>query len=203
MTDAEGNKTFTFVYVYLKDTSELKKIPSWRNDYVWYVSYGSNMLNERFMKYIEGGSFKDCRYHPPCRDTTPPVATKAIEIPYDMYFAKESGSWHGSGVSFLDTTRKGKSLGVAYLITAEQLSHVTEQENNGRIPQPGYDWYEDIIDLDMMDGFEVKTITNPKILPYNEPYPEYLDTLRKGIRKNWPEMDDEEIEDYLKNCIRG
>ena len=166
--DAEGNKTFAFVYVYLKDTSDLKKIQSWRNDYIWYVSYGSNMLKERFMKYIEGGSFKDSRYHPPCSDTTPPVATKAIEIPYDMYFANESGSWHGSGVSFLDTTRKGKSLGVAYLITTEQLGHVTEQENNGRIPQPGYDWYEDIIDLDMMDGFEVKTITNHKILPYIE-----------------------------------
>jgi gamma-glutamylcyclotransferase (GGCT)/AIG2-like uncharacterized protein YtfP len=100
VTDAEGNRTLAFVYVYLRDVSGLKRIPSW-NEYVWYVSYGSNMLKERFLCYIKGGSYNSSRYHPPCDDTTLPQAVKTVEIPYDMYFGNMSGSWN-CGVSFLE-----------------------------------------------------------------------------------------------------
>lgn len=119
-----------------------------------------------------------------------------------MYFGNFSGSWNGSGVSFLDVTEPGSALGVAYLITKEQFEHVCRRENSGREPQPGSGWYEDIIDLGEMDGFEVKTITNRHVRDFNEPYPEYLETLKRGIGENWPEMSDEEIEDYLDGCIR-
>ena len=202
VTDAEGNETIAFVYVYLGAVSTNEKISAWKDEYVWYVSYGSNMLKERFMCYIEGGSYENSRYHPPCEDTTSPVAVRAVEIPHDMYFANTSGSWHGSGVSFLDVTRNGKSHGVAYLITKKQFEHVVFEENSGRAQNREYGWYEDTISLGTMDGFEVKTITNEDIRPYNQPSDAYLDTLRKGIRENWPEMSDEDIEDYLKNCIR-
>ena len=119
-----------------------------------------------------------------------------------MYFANTSGSWPGSGVSFIDITDEGKAYGVAYLITKNQFDHVSARENDGRQPTPGYNWYEDIIDLGEMDGFKVKTITNAKIRPYNDPIPAYWETLVRGIKQNWPEMSDEDIEDYLKNCIR-
>ncbi len=203
VTTADGKKTIAFVYVYLGSVFGHEKIPAWKNDYVWYVSYGSNMLKERFMCYIEGGSYEGSRYHPPCEDTTPPVAVKAIDLPFDMYFANTSGSWHGSGVSFLDTTGKGNALGVAYLITKEQFDHVVFEENSGRAQNKDYGWYEDTIDLEPMDGFEVKTITNNELRHYNEPFPEYWETLVKGIKENWPEKTDEEIEDYLNDCIRG
>ena len=202
VTCADGKTYFALFYVYNGDCSGLERIPAWNREYVWYVSYGSNMLRERFMCYIEGGSYGGSRYHSPCDDTTPPLAVRTIDIPYDMYFGNESGSWHGSGVSFLDTTKKGKSLGVAYLITKKQLEHVAKRENNGRYPTPGGKWYGDFIDLEPIEGIEVKTITNNAIRTYNEPIPKYLDTLRKGIRENWPDMSDEEIEDYLNNCIR-
>ena len=202
VTCADGNETLAYVYVYLGDEGELKKISSWKGEYVWYVSYGSNMLRERFMHYIEGGSFEGSRYHHPCEDTTPPVAVKAVDIPFGMYFANTSGSWRGSGVSFLDVTQRGKALGVAYLITEKQFEHVCRRENNGREPDPACGWYEDIISLGEMDGFEVKTITNKDLRPYNGPYPDYLETLKRGIRENWPEMSDGEIEDYLDGCIR-
>lgn len=201
VTDANGESAFALVYVYLGDVSGLKRIPSWK-EYVWYVSYGSNMLRERFMCYIKGGSFEASRNHPACRDTTPPLAVKAVRIPYGMYFGNISGSWPGSGVSFLDTTQKGSALGVAYLITKEQFEHVCRRENDGRSPTPGCGWYEDIIDLEPIDGMEVKTITNNDIRPYNDPIPEYLNTLRRGIRENWPDMSDEEIDDYLDYCTR-
>lgn len=201
VSDSEGNTSFTYVYVYNEDVSNLKKIPSWK-EYVWYVSYGSNMLKERFMYYIKGGSYKGSRNRKPCDDTSLPVTIKTVEIPYDMYFGNESGSWNYTGVSFLDTTEKGKSLGVAYLITKEQFDHVAKEENSGRYPDGTGEWYEDIIDLGMMDGFEVKTITNKRIRPYNEPCQEYWDTLFEGIKENWPYMSDEDIENYLNNSVR-
>lgn len=202
VTDADGKTTTAFIYIYNGDVLNLRKIQSWKNDYVWYVSYGSNMLKERFLCYIKGGSFEGSRYHPPYDDTTLPVAVRNFKIPYDMYFANISGSWHGSGVSFIDISHKGKAHGVAYLITKEQFKHVSARENNGRPPTPGYGWYEDILDLGMMDGFEVKTITNNNVLQPNNPSDKYLDTLLRGIRENWPEMSDNEIWDYLCNCIR-
>ena len=200
--DADGNSTICYLYVYLRNVEGLEKIPSWGREYLWYVSYGSNMLRERFMCYIKGGVYGCSRYRRPCGDTSGPLAVKTIEIPYDMYFANSSGSWNYCGVSFLDTTRKGKSLGVAYLITREQFVHITGQENGRRDARESCGWYDDIIHLGKMDGFDMMTFTNRELRPNNEPSEQYLDTLTMGIRQNWPEMSDEEIEEYLKSCIR-
>lgn len=200
--DGEGKTTFAFVYVYLRDCSGLEKISAWNRQYVWYVSYGSNMLEKRFLCYIKGGSFEESRYRQACSDTTPPLAVRTVEIPYDMYFANRSGSWQGGGVSFLDTSKKGKALGVAYLITEEQFEHVAGEENGGRPPCEGRGWYENIIELEPMDGFEVRTITNINLRDYNEPSHAYWQTLRHGIMQHWPDMSAEEIRNYLMRCIR-
>lgn len=143
-----GKTTFTLIYVYLQDVSGLERIPAWNREYAWYVSYGSNMLFERFLCYIKGGSFEGS-YRQACRDTTQPLLAKTVEIPYGMYFANNSGSWDGCGVSFLDVISKGNAHGVAYLITKEQFHHVAAEENGGRAPGGGM-WYEDIIDLGEM-----------------------------------------------------
>lgn len=198
----DGKSTFAFVYVYKGDVSNLERISSWNREYVWYVSYGSNMLKERFLCYIRGGSYEGSTPRKACSDTALPLAVKSIEIPYDMYFGNLSRSWQNGGVSFLDTSRKGKSLGVAYLITKEQLVHVATQENGGNHPRDSHGWYTDFIDLGMMDGFEVITITNRSLRSYNKPRRAYKDILIKGIKENWPDMADEDIEDYLDNCIR-
>ena len=202
VTDSKGKSSFAFIYVYNRDCSDLERISAWNREYVWYVSYGSNMLNERFMCYIKGGSFEGSRYRQACSDATPPLAVKTFEIPYDMYFGNTSGSWQDCGVSFLDVTKKGHALGVAYLITKDQFRHVCAEENGGRAPEEGYSWYEDIIDLGVMDGFEVKTITNRNLRPYNEPCLEYKKILIRGIEENWPNMFIRDIEDYLDDCIR-
>lgn len=196
-----GNTAFALVYVYNGDCSSYERIQSWRRDYVWYVSYGSNMLYDRFMCYIKGGSFENIGSYDSCNDTTPSIKSKAVEIPYDMYFGQTSGTWKGSGVSFLDTTKKGRALGVAYLITKEQLMHVAKEENSGSFPGGG-EWYCDILHLGMMEGFEIITITNNMIRDYNNPYPKYLKTLYRGIKENWPGMSEEEIRDYLMGCMR-
>ncbi len=191
-----------YIYEYAQDTEGLDKIDSWK-EYIWYVSYGSNMLEERFLCYIEGGCFEgSASYRYPCEDPTRPLEKRAIDIPYDMYFGNYSGSWEGCGVSFLDTTKDGHALGVAYLITRDQFEHVAAEENGGR--SPGYgNWYEDIISLGEMDGFEMLTISNNELRPYNEPCEDYLNTLKRGIRENWSEMSEEDIDNYLDSCIRG
>ncbi len=202
VTDSKGKSSFAFIYVYNRDCSDLERISAWNREYVWYVSYGSNMLNERFMCYIKGGSFEGSRYRQACSDATPSLAVKTFEIPYDMYFGNTSGSWQDCGVSFLDVNKKGHALGVAYLITKDQFSHVCAEENGGRAPEEGYSWYEDIIDLGVMDGFEVKTITNRNLRPYKEPCLEYRETLIRGIEENWPDMFIRDIKDYIDGCIR-
>ena len=196
-----SDNEMTYLYEYLEDISELERINSWK-EYVWYVSYGSNMLYERFLCYIEGGAFEDSSYRFPCRDTTAPVERKAVEIPHDMYFGNQSGSWRGCGVSFLDTSKKGHALGVAYLITREQFEHVAAEENGGRFPDGYGNWYEDIRTLGEMDGYEMVTVTNDELRPYKKPCEEYLKTLKRGIRQNWPDMSDEEIDSYLESCDR-
>ena len=160
------------------------------------------MLKKRFDCYIKGGSCEGSTPREPCRDRTPPAAVKTVEIPYGMYFGNHLGSWDYGGVSFLDTSKKGSAVGAAYLITKEQFDHVAAQENGGRYSEEGYNWYENIIAHETMDGFEVKTITNNIPREYNEPCRAYLDTMHQGIKENWPEMSDEDIDDYLNNCIR-
>ena len=76
------------------------------------------------------------------------------------------------------------------------------QENGRRYPDGLVGWYKDIIDLGMMDGFEVKTVTNNLLMDYNDPSPDYLDTLHEGIRENRPEMSEGDIKNYLMGCIR-
>ena len=170
-------------------------------DYVWYLSYGSNMLYDRFMHYIRGGSFvKGGACHEPCRDQSEPIDKSNYEIPYDMYYANESEPWGGMGVSFIDTSKPGRALGVAYLVTREQYWHVVIQENRGKRPEDNPHWYDKVVSLGDFRGHEVMTFTNHDRLPSNEPSEAYLDTLALGLRENYPEMSDEEIRDYLESC---
>ncbi len=170
--------------------------------YVWYLSYGSNMCYERFMHYIRGGSFeKGGACHAPCKDQSEPVRKTGYAIPYDMYYAMDSLKWHGA-VSFLDTSREGSALGVAYLVTREQFDHVVKEENGGGLPANNTGWYGKVLSLGYLDGYEVVTFTNPKTLGPNEPSGDYLDTLARGIRENYPGMTDDQIRDYLEGCKR-
>ncbi|MGN8712825.1 hypothetical protein [Hornefia butyriciproducens] len=172
-------------------------------DYVWYMSYGSNMFEKRFASYIDGGEFRGGgSRHEACEDKSAPRAVRACEIPYDMYFRNSSCSWDGGGVSFLDIMKPGRAKGVAYLITRKQFSHVACQENGGCPPEFSRGWYDTVVSLGIMDGYEVLTITNGETENYNVPSKAYLETLRAGLREHFPEMTEKEIRDYLSRCIR-
>ena len=162
------------------------------------------MPYDRFICYIEGGQFEGSgSYRKACNDTSEPVDVKSIDIPYDMYFGNYSGSWEGCGVSFLDTSKEGHAYGVAYLITREQFEHVAAEENGGRFPDGEGNSYENIKSLGQMDGYELVTLTNDELRPYNEPCEDYLETLKRGMRENWVEISEKDINNYLDSCIRN
>ena len=212
LTKETGEPAFASVYIYNHDVDGLKMIPEslqpytaeWQKgaeDYVWYVSYGSNMLKERFMHYIEGSAFESGgAYHEPCEDTSAPLAVRQYDIPYDMYFRNNSGSWGGQGVSFLDITKAGHAKGVAYLISREQFEHVACQENGGCPPEYSNDWYDTVVSIGTMGGYEVVTITNSATENFNRPSDAYIEVLCQGLQENYPGMTIPQIVSYLVDC---
>ncbi|MFD2044840.1 hypothetical protein ACFSTA_14245 [Ornithinibacillus salinisoli] len=189
---------------------------------VWYVSYGSNLCEDRFMCYIYGD-------RPPgsaqaeigCTDKTPPQANGKIEIPYSLYFSKERSKWGIGGVAFIDHERKHQTntIGRRYLITGEQFSEVVAQENNrstmyidleqvianGSL-SIGSGWYGRVVYLGVMDGAPMFTFTNndpKKNMKINKPATAYLSTIARGLLELGLER--EEVVEYFmsKEGIRG
>lgn len=151
--------------------------------YVWYASYGSNMLEERFMCYIKGGYFApNDRHYDGCTDKTPPLESMPVIIPYEMYYGNSSTSWQGGGVSFIDTDVPGHSLGRMYLITEEQFKEIHKAEG------PSACWYDLEVDFGEFDGHPLMTFTNSRRLEENEPSKEYLKVIQMGVSEMFPEL---------------
>ena len=213
VTTRSGKTVLAQVYIYNSGVAGLEQIPEalqpytsdWRSGldrYVWYVSYGSNMLKERFLRYIKGGSFRGSRCIAPCSDTSDPIAVRPYIIPHNMYFAKSSSSWDWKGVSFLDITTGGQAYGVAYLITKDQFEHVCREENGGAEITPG-SWYNKKFLLGEMDGIEVCTLTNSGRFESNAPSDVYLETLREGLKTNYTNLSHSNLNDYLYMCCHN
>ena len=159
-----------------------------RENLVWYASYGSNIMYDRFLCYIQGGTFyANNKQYNGCKDKTPPLSSKAVIIPYEMYFGNESSSWKNNdgkktGVAFLDTLKKGATVGRMYLITEKQFDDIWEQECKLA------DWYDKKVFLGEYEGFPVWTFTNSKGCDKEEPSEKYLDVIRKGIGQIIPDL---------------
>lgn len=163
-----------------------------RQDLVWYACYGSNLLLERFLHYLQGGVCRfNGRTYEACRNPAPPMDSRPFAIPFDMYFGFHSDSWDNGGVSFLDASRPGSALGRVHLITKEQLEHVHEQEC--RDP----DWYDLTVELGTLDGIPVRSFTNHTRKDAKQPSAGYLNVIRLGLRETYPQMDDRAIDRYL------
>jgi hypothetical protein len=163
-----------------------------RSDYVWYASYGSNLLYERFITYIKGG---DCKFNGVSysggRDKSLPKDNRPITIPYKMYYGNKRSSWGNGGVSFLDIEVKGQALGRMYLITRNQLEDIPRQEGRGE------NWYNHSVKLGEQDGIEIITITNKGKRAFHKPSDEYLEVIRRGIKETYLDMDDFDVMKYL------
>ncbi len=188
---------------------------------VWYASYGSNLLEERFNCYIKGGQPKGSNnFYKGCTDKTLPTENEEIFIKRELYFAKKSKSWNGSGVGFIKTNfdENKTTLGRMYLITKEQFVEVVKQEtkNNGdlsidfeKAKKSGSvtfrenSWYGNLLYLGEQNGNPIFTFTNERNLndKLNAPKKEYLSMIICGIKETY-NLSDLEIKAYLED-IQG
>jgi hypothetical protein len=125
---------------------------------VYYLSYGSNMFQERFLNYIFGGKLKGTTIcNRGCTVKTPPSSSLPVIVNRNMYFARYGSSWNGAP-AFLDIQTKSFdsdlevivgeklqssfyelsrflsdksiiSLCRMYLVTKSQFLEVVKQEN--------------------------------------------------------------------------
>ncbi|MFD1360754.1 hypothetical protein [Lentibacillus salinarum] len=181
---------------------------------VWYVSYGSNICEDRFLCYIYGGAPEGSNQaEAGCSDKTPPKSTGIAELPYKLYFAKEESKWGKGGVAFIDHEKntESKTFARKYLITAEQFTGVVEQENNAKcltidvnkIINNGYlditaGWYGRLIYLGDNAGSPMMTFTDTKDMKrqiITPPPTSYLTTVARGLKELG--LTKEEIIDYF------
>ncbi|MBP9921440.1 MAG: hypothetical protein KBF03_05760, partial [Proteiniclasticum sp.] len=166
----------------------------------WYVSYGSNMLFERFRYYLEGGSFRGLgRNQKECTNRRLPRRKKKVTIPFDMYYGGKSGSWEGKGVSFLDTTKPGKAYGVAYLVTKTQYQHILREENGGNEPDEDTSWYGLPVRLKDIEGIPAMTFTSKRVKAKNDAGALYKSVLLEGLLENYPNVEKTLLEDYVED----
>jgi hypothetical protein len=179
---------------------------------VWYVGYGSNLSRERMGHYLAGGRPEGAaRTYPGCRDTSPPVESRAVWLTGEVVFAWDSPTW-GGGVAFLDPTGPGRAPGLAHLITAGQFADVAAQEmrrdpgedldltdvlRDGR-HEMGPGRYETLHLLGELDGHPMLTFSasDASRLPRNPPTAPYLRRMADGLRESHG-MDEDAIATYL------
>lgn len=167
---------------------------------VWYVTYGSNMHADRFACYLLGGTPPGgTRANPGSRDKRPQRATRAVELPGQIYFALESPMWSG-GMAFYDNELAGSAAARAYLVTAGQFADVAAQEmyrdpsadleltkvlETGR-DQIGTGRYETLICPGRLEGYPLLTFTAPwrasEVSP-TAPAGAYLKMLGEGLHE--------------------
>lgn len=192
-----------------------------KENYIWYASYGSNLLEERFLCYIRGGKPAGSNtQHKGCRDKTLPIDNKEIHINHELYFARKSRSWGNGGVAFICTRSnpQTRTLGRMYLITTEQFIDVVKQENDftgslnidfekavhsGSLVFKKTQWYGNLIYLGEHSGSPIFTFTHENdISPPTRPSESYLKTIIKGIRETHYQLRAEDIVNYLSS-IQG
>ncbi|QXC62462.1 hypothetical protein KSP35_06585 [Aquihabitans sp. G128] len=174
---------------------------------LWYVSYGSNLGRERFDCYLLGGSpVGSSHTNPGCRDASPPLAVRRVEVPHDAYFHGASPTW-GGGVAFLDHHRhpRAGTLGRGYLIAAGQFADVLAQEGRrptggplppalaeaiatGRPCSTGTGWYDTVVPLGLLDGHPAVTFTaawTRADVQEAPPSAAYRSVLEAGLVEAW------------------
>lgn len=111
--------------------------------------------------------------------------------PYNMYYGNSSGSWKNKGVAFIDSSSPGSALGVAYLVTKDQLQELQYFE--------GRNWYNQFLYLDPIEGYGAVTLTSSTLKPINEPSESYKQMIFDGIKENYKDLSKEDIMTYIES----
>lgn len=192
-------KVFAFAYIYNGDSMALDASDCWKpraKDEVWYACYGSNLSQDRFRCYIEGGTAVNGKTYAGCRDKTLWKEEYAKSYYGTLYFGNESPIWNGKGVAFFDQNGSDAVVFRLYRITREQLDDVQKQE--GASPR----WYGKKLLMGMgKDNLPVYTLTCDGARRKNDPAEEYLELIRSAL-KNELGMKKKEVDRYIKNALK-
>ena len=175
------------------------------SDRLWYLSYGSNLLRERFHTYLTGSDeHSEFGAHPPAPSTALPAEQRWLWIDHALYFAGVSQRWTGAA-AFVSTTvdSANRSVGHGYLIDRVQFAHLAAVENvvaaidvgatetlgigqwarlavdrEGESFRGKYDALLRLPDIDRRPAF---TLTSSVVREPGEPSSRYLSTIRRGL----------------------
>jgi hypothetical protein len=181
---------------------------------VWYVSYGSNLSENRFSCYIEGGMPEGSnKAERGCVNQTPPKRVETAKLPYPLYFMREKSKWGKGGVAFIGHEKEdhAETFARKYLITDQQFGEVVEQENNMDslninvidIIGKGYadltaGWYGRVLYLGETQGAPMFTFTSSNAIgdhDFTIPPPTYLSMISRGLKEIG--LAEEEIVEYF------
>jgi hypothetical protein len=97
-------------------------------------------------------------------------------LPYEIYFGKESKSWGGGGVAFLDAEKPSVVLGRMYLVSEEQFEDIRTQE--GR-------WYNRTLEFecDQIKDCPIKSFTHDTRCKENPPSLTYRGVIQSGMKE--------------------
>ncbi|HSL59462.1 MAG TPA: hypothetical protein VK866_16560, partial [Acidimicrobiales bacterium] len=184
-------------------------------DAVWYVAYGSNLDEQRFRCYLEGGRPEGRgSAHHGARDRTPPRDDRAVHLDHCVVFSGRTSTWGPGGVAHLVATghHPTPTRARAWLVTLGQLEDVIAQET-GRISvqldlgavvtagevRLGDGRYDRVVSTGDHDGVPQVTLAWARPTPPGPvtlPSEAYLRTMARGLRQSHG-MDPDEIESYF------
>lgn len=167
---------------------------------VWYVAYGSNLLEDRFLAYLVGcDDGRPWGRHRGAADPTPPSGDRRVVVPHPVFFGGHSRRWDG-GCCFCPAEAPPDDrlpvVGRAWRITWDQMADVVAQENGlataeASLPEcPPADGeavrvLDGVIDLLVgmapIDGEPACTLASSTPPPVGPPSPSYRAVLAAGM----------------------
>ncbi|MDP7066691.1 MAG: hypothetical protein QF637_03625 [Acidimicrobiales bacterium] len=184
-------------------------MPSTTSDRVWYGAYGSNLLEKRFLRYLEGGSYLPGHTeHVGARDSQEPgQMSPLVHGPWSLSFGLSSKRW-GGGVAFLEPRLDEGACVRCWDITQEQFMDVAAQENGFQPGEVNIDideiihqgelsigdtWYSRIIYLGEYRGQPLLTFTSPTPPDPTPPGEPYLSAILNGFMEASPSQKEAHI----------
>jgi hypothetical protein len=188
---------------------------------IWYVSYGSNLLAERFRIYLTGSTADgEFGLHPPAPSPAPPVEDRWLWIDHALYFAGVSQRWTGSAAFVSTETGDVPSIAHGYLVEHGQFAHLLAVENVVEtidsvdptaiavgdyalldIDRRGESFrgkYDAVLRLPDIDGIPAVTVTSATVRERGTPADRYVQTIRRGVAASPFDVDPDA---YLSDAI--
>jgi gamma-glutamylcyclotransferase (GGCT)/AIG2-like uncharacterized protein YtfP len=176
-----GESLLAYVYIYNSGIAAEPMRRVWNvtnDDYVWYATYGSNLNQDRFSKYIFGGEYVlNGRRYSGCKNKMSWIDETVRVYKGQMYYGNSSPSWDGKGVAFFDSDGNDNVWMRLYKITWEQFLDIQGQEGASA------NWYGRVVALDVIDNCPVYTITSEYRHEFNKPSDVYSELVEAEIRK--------------------